>query len=349
MTDKIISSTRQNFQRATLPDLKSLSSITNSLVACSNGKIPTYLTKRPQSGPSESEELRQELKHKTKSEYASIYNFLTTKDSILTSEYHGDIISEIIYRVAADFPDMRILQNIPMTTELLKNFTSSDNFLFRVEEYAKFVGNRTKTLDDCKRTFPVDDWYLGFSNFFMVKEKIGVKHNKDTSKTLSNKGLTGFIRNFKAFLGFVRAGWEGGRGKNSTGKFYGLLDVGVSLFFVGDPRSGQLVIVGTVMFNEGSHVQGLMGLVEKVRLDQEPGGKFFGRCGFDAEGIAELYTNYVKCLYNPNVIHGMMSSMGLLKSFLNKSNSTPMSFQIDRLDENIFFELKQDWAFFGKV
>jgi hypothetical protein len=41
--------------------------------------------------------------------------------------------------------------------------------------------------------------------------------------------------------------------------------------------------------------------------------------------------------------------MGLLKSFLNKSNSTPMSFQIDRLDENIWHELNQDWPFFGKV
>lgn len=349
MSDKILSSTRQNFQKATLPDLKSLQQITTSLIASENGKTPSYLTKRPLSTPTEAEELRQELKYRTKSEYLTIYNFLTVKDSILTAEYHGEIISEILYRLSQNFPDMRITQNIPMTTELLKNLTSSDNFLFRVEEYAKFMNFRSKTLDDCKKKFPIDDFYLGYNNFFMIKEKIKVKHNKDTSKTLSNRDLTGFIKNFKAFLGFLRANVEGKGEKNRVSKFYGLLDVGVSFFFVRDGRSDGLIVVGSLMFNECYQVQALMNLVEKIRLDQGPGSRFFGKCDFDADGIANLYTNYVKALYNPNVIHGMMSSMGLLKSFLNKSNSTPTSFQVDRLDENIWHDLKQDWPFFGKV
>ena len=348
MSDKIVSSIRNNFRKVTIKETHTLKDLISSLISAENGKVPSFVTKAPISSPDEEEQLRSELKNRTKNEFKSLYNYLVDKESILRVDYYANIISEIIYRSSEAFPDARFIYNKNMTQELLRILTTHDNYLFSINDYAIYVNAVKKKVDQIKGNFPMDDFFLGFDNFYTFKDKISLKYNKDGSRTLSNKETTGFIKNFKHFLAFLRTSFEKKGEKTKVARYFGLLDINLSFFFVKDTSENKLIIVAAIMFNDAYEVESLMSTLGRIRMEQVH-NKLQMPCNFDYDGIVNLYTNYLKMLYNPNVIHSMFSSYNIQKSFLNKADSTPLSFSVEKLDDNIWFNQKNNLNTFLKT
>ena len=82
MSDKIVSSIRNNFRKVTIKETHTLKDLISSLISAENGKVPSFVTKAPISSPDEEEQLRSDLKNRTKNEFKSLYNYLVDKESI---------------------------------------------------------------------------------------------------------------------------------------------------------------------------------------------------------------------------------------------------------------------------
>ena len=342
MADKLLSQTRIYYQKIEVKEIKSLKDITIAQTACENGKIPQFKKRAIAPSPEQQDRLKLKVKERIKIEHNKIYDFLSDQ-SFLTAQYHSDVISEIVYRLFIEFPEVRITYDKNMSHELLKKiYANRKTFIYDSDDYAKFFKISNASIDKFKNKFPLDDFYVGYDNFFAVKDTLSLRLNQDDTYTLSTRHIANFIKNFITYFGFLRAYIEKKKDNNKAVlAYYGMLHINQSLFFVKEESDeNNIEAICGIGFDESYHIQGFMNMLDKYRQNYVEAYKF-DESVYDYDGFCSLFTNYVELLFDSD-FQPIFQKRG--KKILPDGQ-----LKVDKLDRNIIHSFQNNLDLVEKI